>query len=151
MGLHGVDRCARRGIVDVGDTRQIAHQIFVKFGEHFRVALTRVFGDNLHRHITLRLYVRERFDLLSKTNDPEKVLELSKEIEKGVRQVRIRITDPEADHYPFIFKKGQIVQRIDHPETRGEVVDGLYEGMARPGGSYSLIYTVKRLTDGILL
>jgi hypothetical protein len=92
-------------------------------------------------------------DKLSKTEDPKQIFELSKEIKEGARSVKIKLTDPEAIHYPFTFKKGDVVVRklgdsVDM-ESKGEIVDGEYEGTVRPGGWYTLIYTVKRLRDGM--
>lgn len=62
--------------------------------------------------------------------------------------VRVKIDDPSADRY-FTFKKGALVAArvagsIDG-ETKGEIVDGEYEG---DGHWYSITYTIKRLKDG---
>jgi hypothetical protein len=95
----------------------------------------------------------ELIEKLSKTDDPRGILELAKEINKGSVIVKVKIDDPNAACYPFMFKRDDMV--VSKTETsidldsKGEIVDGEYEGAARPGGSYSIIYTVKRLKDGL--
>ena len=61
--------------------------------------------------------------------------------------IKVVIDDPDAAHYPFKFRKGDMVALRLDPEGKGEIVDGEFEG-SLGGGSYSLIYTVKRLKDG---
>lgn len=95
----------------------------------------------------------ELIEKLSKTDDPRGILELAMEINKGSVIVKVKIGDPNAAYYPFMFKRGDMV--VSKTETsidldsKGEIIDGEYEGAARPGGSYSIIYTVKRLKDGL--
>jgi len=92
-------------------------------------------------------------DRLAKTEDPKTISELSREIREGARQVRVKLDDPDAFHYPFTFKKGDAVARIidEHSiddQSQGRITDGVYEGTVRPGGPYTVIYTVKT-DDGV--
>jgi len=91
-------------------------------------------------------------DKLSKAEDPKTIFELSREIKEGARQIKIRLDDPNADYYPFTFKKGdKVVDKMGDSidlESKGEIVDGIYEGTAKRDGWYTLIYTVKRDKDG---
>jgi hypothetical protein len=93
-------------------------------------------------------------DKLAQTQDPKTIFELSREIKEGARQVRIKLDDADAAHYPFTFKKGDVVARITDassidPQSKGRIIDGIYEGTVKPGGSYTLIYTVQR-DDGVI-
>ena len=96
----------------------------------------------------------ELLDKISKTDDPKSIFDLSREIKKGSRSVTIKLDDPNADYYPFIFKKGEKVVSTTgvttDVESKGTIIDGIYEGTERPGGSYVLIYTIQRDKDGLL-
>ena len=87
------------------------------------------------------------------TDDLKERLELSEEIKKGSKRIRITLKEPTVDYYPFRFKAGDIVARkvedVVDMETKGEVIDGVYDGTIKPGGWYTMIYTVKRLKDGV--
>ena len=96
----------------------------------------------------------ELLDKISKTDDPKSIFDLSREIKKGSRSVTIKLDDPNADYYPFIFKKGEKVVSTTgvttDVESKGTIIEGIYEGTERPGGSYVLIYTIQRDKDGLL-
>lgn len=63
--------------------------------------------------------------------------------------VKVKMDDPSAEKYPFIFRRGDlVVERVSvsiDTDTKGEIVDGEYEGSDH---WYSVIYVIKRLKDG---
>jgi hypothetical protein len=91
-------------------------------------------------------------DKLSKAEDPKTIFELSRQIREGARQITVRLDDPNADYYPFTFKKGdKVVAKAGDGvdiESKGDIVDGVYEGTATRGGWYTIVYSVKRDKDG---
>jgi hypothetical protein len=60
----------------------------------------------------------------------------------------VKITDPQAGPYQFRFKKGDIVKKtVDGPDSVGEIINGFYMGAQDDS---VIIYTIKRLKDGLL-
>jgi hypothetical protein len=96
----------------------------------------------------------ELIQKLSQTKDANTIFEISKEINRASEIAKIKLNDPRAVFYPFTFKKGDIVVQLTDNgvdlESKGEIVDGEYEGTIGTEGWYTIIYRVRRLKDGIL-